>query len=114
MVLLGAMTSCMHKSQLQASPIVSFKAQVIPIFKTSCAINSACHLGNANRGVNFDSADAYASILKRELVSVSHPTSSLLYVQVATGIMPLSPYPKLSNDQQLLILRWIEQGAQNN
>ena len=107
------MISCTHNSQIQE---VSFSKDIIPILTASCVIGSGCHLGanGINQGVDLDSADAYKSIIDKNLVSVSNPSSSLLYAEVEEGQMPLAPIPLLSAGQQKLILEWIEQGAKNN
>ena len=109
------MISCTHKPQ-GAIPEVSFTADIIPIFKASCAINGSCHLGanNANDEVNLDSSAAYATIISKHLVSTSDPAASLLYYQVSSGTMPKAPYEHLSQSQITLILDWIQQGALSN
>ncbi len=113
--LLGVMEmiSCTHSPQTQP---VSFNKDIIPILTASCVLNSSCHLGanGVNQGVDLDSAVAYNSIIRKELVSTSDPLSSLLYVEVRSGEMPIAPFPPLSTAQQNLILEWIQQGALNN
>ena len=117
MTLFGVMVmiSCTHKPQ-EVSPNVSFSMDIIPIFKSSCAINGGCHLGanGTNDEINFDSSAAYNSIITKHLVSTGNPSSSILYVEVSSGIMPKSPYNALSTTQINLILDWIKQGAANN
>ena len=109
------LASCTHKTQT-VTPTVSFTADIIPIFKTSCAINGSCHLGanSANDQVNLDSGAAYSTIVSKHLVSTGAPTASLLYYEVNSGTMPKAPYSHLSQAQISLILEWIEQGALNN
>ena len=114
-MLLGVveMISCTHPAQ---TPEVSFSQNIIPILTANCAINSSCHSGanSLNLQTNFDSDSAYYTIIHKELISTSHPSSSLLYAEVEEGEMPLPPTPPLSATQQKLILEWIEQGAKNN
>jgi hypothetical protein len=105
--------SCTHPAQ-DATPIVRFSSDVRPILTTSCAISTACHVGGANQGINFDSADAYNTIIHKTLVSTANPLSSLLLTVMSQGIMPKAPYAPVPAAQQNLILLWIEQGAQNN
>ena len=109
------MVSCTHKPQ-EVTPSVSFSADIIPIFKASCAINGSCHLGanGANDEINFDSSAAYNTIISKRLVATANPTASLLYVEISTGVMPKAPYSALSAAQINLILDWIKQGAGNN
>lgn len=111
-----AVISCTHNSS--PTPAVSLSKDIIPIFTSSCAINSSCHLGanSTNQFVNLDSSDAYNTIVAKGLVSTSSPSSSLLYVEVegSQPEMPKPPNAPLSSSQQTLILDWIEQGAKNN
>jgi hypothetical protein len=113
-MLVMAAISCTHKDT--PAPDVSFSRDIIPIFKTSCAINSSCHSGLPNDGdnINLDSAAAYASIMSKQLVTTSNPTASLLYVEVNSGTMPKAPYAHLPASQVSLLLNWIKQGAKNN
>ncbi len=69
---------------------------------------------STNQETNFDSTDAYNSIIAKELISTGNPSSSLLYAEVRTNEMPLPPYAPLPAAQQNLILEWIKQGALNN
>ena len=107
------MISCTHPEQ---TPPVSFSRDIIPILTASCTINTSCHLGanSTNLQTNFDSDSAYYTITHKGLVSVSDPSSSLLYAEVEEGQMPLPPTAPLPASQQALILEWIKQGAQNN
>jgi hypothetical protein len=109
------MASCVHEPNVM--PVtVSFKKDIQPIFRASCAINSDCHLGasNANAKIDLDSSTAYNTIVNKQLVMVNSPTASLLYVEVSTGVMPKQPYAPLTQSQLSLILNWIKQGAANN
>jgi hypothetical protein len=117
-VLFSTMTaiSCTNKSN--PTPAVSFSKDIIPVFIASCALNSSCHLGanSTNLGINLDSSDAYNSIVSKNLISTTNPSSSLLYVEIegAQPEMPKYPNAPLSTSQQALILDWIQQGAKNN
>ena len=97
-------------------PQISFSKDIIPILNASCVLNSGCHLGGngINQNVNLDSADAYHTIIVKELVSTANPQASLLYSEVRSNEMPPPPAASLSAEQQTLILYWIEQGALNN
>jgi hypothetical protein len=105
--------SCTHNPQV---PQISFSKDIVPILNTSCVLNSGCHLGGngVNQNVNLDSADAYHTIIVKELVSTSNPQASLLYSEVRSHEMPPPPAPTLSAVQQMLILYWIQQGALDN
>ena len=113
----GGISSCKKSDAAAASTVtVGFKKDIIPIFKSSCSINSNCHLGasNINGQVNLDSAAAYTTIINKRLVNAGNPGSSSLYEQVNNGIMPKAPYPALTTGQINLIYNWILQGASNN
>lgn len=112
----AAATSCTHEPFVAAAPTVSFRTDIIPVFTTRCALNSACHSGAVNAGdnIDLDSAAAYASIQSKHLVITDHPTASLLYVEVSSGIMPKAPASALTAVQTKTILNWIDQGAKNN
>jgi len=98
------------------NPNVSFSKNILPIFHSSCAINSGCHQGANNNNDHIDLSDsvAYNTIISRTLVNTSNPNTSLLYYEVSTGIMPKEPYSSLSSSEVGLILDWIKQGAKNN
>ncbi len=114
---IAAMVSCTnYKGLYTAAPEVSFSNDIIPIFRTSCALNGNCHSGTSNAGDNmdFDSSAAYHTISSKGLINYSNLTSSLLYVEISSGLMPKSPYNLLPAAQSNLILDWINQGAKNN
>lgn len=114
MLLCSIVTACNKKDA--TTPKVSFSKDIIPIFQTSCAINSSCHLGanNTNLQVDLDSSNAYTTIINKHLILTGNPTASLLYVQVSSDVMPKAPYSALSTAQVNLILNWIQQGGENN
>ena len=87
---------------------VSFAANIIPIFNSSCNV-SGCH---SKGGIppNLAPADAYTSLIFFGYVDVDVPEASELYVEIATGSMQ-----QYATDQErALILSWIEQGALDN
>ena len=108
------MNSCTRKATPE--PVASFSKDVVPILLSSCAINGSCHAGATNSGdnLNFDSSSAYNTMISKQLVKTSNPTGSLLYVEINSGVMPKTPYAKLSADRITTILNWIRQGCQNN
>ena len=114
-ILTVAMLSCVHEPN-DVVPTVSFQKDIQPILKSSCALNSSCHSGATNKGdnMNFDSSAAYTTISTKGLVKTDNATASLLYVELASGIMPKAPNSLLSSSQILLFKYWIQQGAQNN
>ena len=112
----AAMNSCTHDPQTVVTPAVSFSADILPIFRASCAINSSCHVGSYNLNDHTDLTDslAYNTIIKNGLINTANPTASLLYNQVSTGVMPQPPNSPLSAAQVALILDWIKDGGKND
>ena len=87
---------------------VSFSANVIPIFDLSCN-NSGCHAPGGkspdlSAGVAYDNLNLYG------LVDVDNPSGSGIYTKITTGSM--ATYAKPGDAE--IILKWIEQGAENN
>lgn len=108
--------SCTKKKADDATPNVSLSKDLFPIFQASCAISTDCHIGSsaANNHIDLTNDMAYTTITDRGLVYTATPAASVLYNEIATGIMPKSPYPKLTAAQIKLVLNWIQQGAKNN
>ena len=115
LISIGTAMSCTTPTQTVV-PKVSFNHDLMPILQTSCAINSSCHSGVTNKGdnVDFDSSQAYNSMVSKHLLNTTNPSASLLYVEINTGTMPKAPYLSLSAAQTNLFLLWLEQGAPNN
>ena len=100
-------------------PAISFKADIIPIFKANCAL-SGCHdvASSANGNVALDSADAWASATQpgKGYVVAYNPSYSILLGQLYAGV----PHHMPNNGGQLdacviqEISCWIQQGALNN
>lgn len=111
---IAGMGSCTHRDGV--IPDVSFGAQIMPVIRSSCAINSNCHIGASNENGHIDLSDsiAYATIIGKGLVDLSNPHASLIYSELQTGFMPKTPYARLPAGEITLILDWIEQGAKNN
>lgn len=111
LVLLIAMLSgCVHDSNLDTYPKVSFTNEVQPIIAGNCT-QSGCH----NGGEVF-SLKEYNNIIAR--VTPGNGRKSSIY-RAITGrsignFMPPSPSSPLSEAQIRTIFVWIEQGAPNN
>lgn len=93
---------------------VYFTQQVLPMLQSNCAM-SGCHDAASHEdGVILDS---YANVRNTGGIKLNSPTSSELYkVLIDTDPddrMPPAPRPALSADQKALVLKWIQQGAQN-
>lgn len=96
--------------------IAYFQEQILPIFVGSCAY-SGCHdKESARHGIILDS---YENIINgRDLVKPFNLDESEIYEKITEDDdddrMPPAPKERLSQDQILLISKWILQGAENN
>jgi len=92
---------------------VYFQNQILPLLVSTCAM-STCH-NTQFPTLGFD-LSTYSTILK--LVKPKNPDASTLYNVISASDpsdkMPISPSPVWTNDQELLLKKWIEQGALNN
>lgn len=85
---------------------ISFETQIQPIFTAKCI---ACH--PPTKGLDLTDGNAYASINNATYINSGTPAESLIYTKPApTG----SHSQKYSTTEAALLLRWIEEGAQNN
>ena len=94
---------------------VSFSSDLLPIFKTSCAI-TGCHADGGHQP-NLTSDKAYKSLIgDPDFIKVSDPESSQLYQRLTGQIAPQMPMGKTPNPSNIeaLVLTWIKQGAKNN
>ena len=92
---------------------VSFSNDIIPIFSTSCV---SCHVnGSQFPGLILTAELAYNQLLtdgvNAPYVNPSDPATSSLYVKMTTNMPPAG---LLSSNQLEMILKWIEEGAENN
>lgn len=87
---------------------VSFKANVLPIFDARCD-NTGCHTTGGIKP-NLSAATAYNDLITYGLVDTDVPDQSVIYVKVHTGSMAKFAAPGDAD----MILKWIQQGAQDN
>lgn len=93
---------------------VYFEQQILPVLRSNCAM-SGCHDAlTAEDGVILDS---YTTVKNTGGIKINDPTDSKLYEAITeTDLddrMPPIPQAPLSSEQKALILKWIQQGAQN-
>jgi hypothetical protein len=88
---------------------VSFNDNIIPIFNLSCN-NPPCH-APGGKSPDLSPAVAYDNLMLYGLVDVDDPAGSGIYTKIAPG-GSMATYAKPGDAE--LILKWIEQGAENN
>lgn len=93
---------------------VYFSQQVLPILTSNCAM-SGCHDAASRKdGVILDT---YDNVRKTGKINLTNPASSKLYSSLnltnSKDRMPPAPAAALPADQKAIILKWIQQGAQN-
>lgn len=104
-------TGCYYDKVLpvegEAPETVSFAVDVEPIFYsgTKC---TACH--PPTRGLDLTQGNAYASIQDGR-VDLANPNQSLIYTKPEAGGSHPQTY---SIDEAAIVLKWIEDGAQDN
>ena len=119
MLLIAAEFSCTKAKEEallpQANPVaVSFKTNLQPLFKSTCAI-SGCHTGSAPTGnLNLDSAVAYHNLFAKHEIDTLHPGQSSLYITLDASSPPMPPTGRLGQDTIDMVLRWIKEGAREN
>jgi hypothetical protein len=113
----GVIYSCKHEPEpIPLPPVepVCFQEEVLPIFRSNCAM-SGCHSAqSAQDGIILDN---YFNILSSGVVPFNPNESEVYEVlleQDPDDRMPLAPAPPLSSAQIGIIYAWIAQGARND
>ena len=86
---------------------VSFATNIQPIFNSDCV---SCHDAGGT-SPDLTEGNAYNDLFTNNLVDTLNPESSVLYTKMAKGG---SMYSFTKTGQADLVLKWIQQGAQNN
>lgn len=109
-ILLLGFTSCAYyeKPYVDVPDEVSFSEDLIPYFETSCA-TSGCHDGSIPP--NLSEELAYTSLTIGGYIDLDIPEQSLLYTKIDVG-GSMEQYSTTRDTE--MVLRWIEQGAENN
>ena len=93
---------------------ISFRTDLVPIFKTSCAI-VGCHSGGSPQGhLNLDSAVAYTNLSTKGYFTAGNPTLSIVYDRMTSTSIPMPASGILPSSQTDKVYCWIKQGGQNN
>lgn len=93
---------------------VSFLKDLVPIFKTSCAM-SGCHTGGG-RAPDLSADKAYKELIDGKFIDKSNPENSILFKRLTGKLTPVMPIGAPINPSNLnaLVLAWIKQGAKKN
>lgn len=94
---------------------VSFSKDLVPIFKTSCAL-SGCHVAGGH-APDLDAEKAYSSLMNGNYINKASGSSSVLFERLTGKISPGMPLSAPGSDPgqiEELLLAWITQGAKNN
>ncbi|MEO6132323.1 MAG: hypothetical protein ABIQ02_10780 [Saprospiraceae bacterium] len=119
--LTGTFSACTYDNQEDIGctgvpESISFSADVLPIFRSSCSTVS-CHSGVEPTGnLNLENGVAYEQLTRvgSGYINTDFPNHSKLYTQLNSLALPMPPAGKLDQCSIDYILKWIEQGALNN
>ncbi len=108
----GTLASCTDYVNIKPKTVVpdsvKFTVNILPIFNAGCNI-SGCH-AKGGQSPDLSAADAYTSLIFYGYVDTDVPESSIIYQKIYTGTMK----DNATEQDRKLILKWIQQGAQNN
>jgi len=103
------MSSCYYDQVLpvEIEGDISYSIDIQPIFDAKCV---SCHNGG---GIPLDlsSGTSYDKLFSGNYINAADPSNSSLYTKINTG-GSMEPYA--SDTDRATILKWIEQGANNN
>ncbi len=100
---------CFQKTNCD-STVVYFKQQVMPILQENCV---SCHnILNKKDDVSLDTFENIKAIIGTD--KTNDFSKNVLAKVIQRDRMPPNPHPKLTPNQKKIILKWIEQGMQNN
>ena len=109
--LLLFMSGCYY-DQVYIAPVelppdpISFATEIQPVFTAKCI---ACH--PPTRGLDLTEGNAYASISNPTYINLGTPEESLIY----TKPDPAGSHPgKYSTTEAAIVLKWIQEGANDN
>lgn len=104
-------TGCYYnKTPLPPAPEgdISYSADIQPIWNDNCV---ACHQTGTGVPLDLQADNSYDNIINDGYVNLDDPSASILYVKITPG-QSMDQY--VTDNQRLVILTWIEQGALNN
>ena len=89
---------------------VSFSGRIIPLFETNCI---ACH-SEGFEVLDLTPANAYQQLIEKNEIDTLSPTNSNLYLRLNSQTNPMPPTGNISADSIAVVLKWIEEGCENN
>ncbi len=94
--------------KVEVPDVVSFSVNVMPIFDGGCNV-VGCH-SNGGQPPNLTAPNAFVSLTYYGYVDIVEPEASIIYEKITTGTMK-----QYATDQdRAIILKWIQQGAEDN
>ena len=87
---------------------ISFKNDIVPIFNNSCN-TTGCHVVG-HTIIDLSPENAYDDLWAKSLIDTAAPAESELYTKIAGG----KHFDNATPTDYAMILKWIEQGANNN
>ena len=104
-------TGCYYnKTPLPPAPEgdISYSADIQPIWNDNCV---ACHQTGTGVPLDLQADNSYNNLINEGYINTDDPSASILYIKITPG-QSMDQYA--TDNQRLVILTWIEQGALNN
>ncbi len=112
LTILATLLSCQNKKITNPVPVnVSFSKDIMPIFNQSCN-TAGCHAPGYT-APDLTSSNAYADLLKDNLVDTQTPENSTLYKRMVDNTQPMPPAGVLTYASSVVLV-WIQEGAKDN
>jgi hypothetical protein len=91
---------------------VSFAADVIPIFNSSCN-QSGCH-NSGGKSPDLSISNAYNSLQNGGYLNLNSPENSELYLWMSGKKGTPMPLSGVNKKYNAMVLAWLKQGCKNN
>lgn len=91
---------------------VSFSADVVPIFNSSCAA-SGCH-SPGGKSPDLTNTNAFNNLINGNFINKDDAANSELIKWMTGKKSTPMPVSGINKDYNAIVLAWIKQGAQNN
>jgi len=112
LAILATLLSCQNKKITDPVPVnVSFSTDIMPVFNQSCN-TAGCHAPGYS-APDLTSPNAYADLLKYNLIDTLIPENSVLYKRMVDSEQPM-PTAGVLTYEASMVLVWIREGAKDN